>query len=451
MHPTTVRPTFMRAVRLLPAALSLAAAPALAQQPRPATMPVAAPGPSSNSLAFGFGMTAIDGKNYYLFNASPEFSLGPVGVGLDLNLRFDADSGRLYKPDWRNGRDAFKAIRYIRYGSKEAGSPLYVRAGALDRSTLGYGDIMYLYNNSVSYDARKRGAELGADIGIVGLEAMYGNFARPEVMGTRAFVRPLHATHIPVLSRLEFGGTVAADFAKDAGVADTMDYGAPVVFGGDVGIPLLANSLARWTLYADATKIRNAGKGAAVGTQLNLAGMGMFHLSTRLEHRIIGDQYMPSFFNSFYELDRLRIDPVSGLPVTRFGTVATMVSPGNGAYGELTGDFVGMLTLTGSYQRLYKESKSGWAHFDLGTGEKMPSLVLRGSYDKWGIQDEKDLVTLDDRSIARLETGYRPMRWVTISMLSEWTFAPVYGPGDQIIDYTPQKRLEPRISFGFSF
>lgn len=450
MHSHTVKPNLMRVPRCLaPAALVLAIAPAVAaaQQSQPNTMP-AMVAPTPNSFAMGFGMTTIDGKNYYLVNASPEFALGQVGVGLDLNLRFDTDSGKLYKEDWRNARDAFKAIRYIRYGSKEGGSPFFIRAGELDRTTLGYGQIMYLYNNSPSYDARKRGAEMALDFGFAGMEAVYADFARPGVTGARAYVRPLDDIAVPVFDRLEVGVSMAADLTKDAGMFGNVDYGTPTVYGADVGLPLVKNALGQVVVYGDMAKIKNAGSGSAVGTQLAFNGLGMVHLASRLEQRFIGDRYMPSFFNSFYEIQRYSL--VGGMPVSQLGAVMQSTSPGNGMYGDLSGDVIGVVTATGSYQRLYKQPNSGWLHMDVGTGDKVPNVVVKGSYDKWNVGNETGLFKLDANTLATLETGYKPNRFMTVSMLTEWTFAPIRN-GDDIIGYKTQKRIEPKVTFGFAF
>ena len=38
----------------------------------------------------GFGMTWIDDKPHYAFHMFPEFAFANFGVGLDLNLEFDA-------------------------------------------------------------------------------------------------------------------------------------------------------------------------------------------------------------------------------------------------------------------------------------------------------------------------------------------------------------------------
>ena len=70
---------------------------------------------------------------------------------------------------------------------------------------------------------------------------------------------------------------------------------------------------------------------------------------------------------------------------------------------------------------------------------------------KLNIRDEKDLFKLDDRSYLYFELGYKPLPYIIVSMLYNWTFTPVRDANDNIIDYQPQKRIEPRVSFVYPF
>ncbi len=373
------------------------------------------------------------------------------------------------------------AIRYVRYGQKRDSRALYLRLGRLDEARLGYGQILYLYNNSPAYDNRKRGVEFDLDLGAVGFESVYSNLARPEIVGLRGYVRPLHGRPLPLLNRIEIGATAAADFGTRAGYTapdgQPFDLGVlpenriyfatpgagqgqtPALFGADIGLPILRNPLTDLTVYLDGATIRGGGSGAAAGAQLQLRGLGLVHLGARLEHRILGDGYRPSYFDAFYELDRVQEiarpkDSDSSQVVTiqtRYSQTLAATSTGNGVYGELRGDVVQKLSVIGSYQRLYRDPKSGWLHVGADLNEVVPKIVLRGTYDKWRIANERDLFTLDDRSIARGELGYKPIPYLTLSILAEWTFMPIRDLNDRIVGYTPQKRIEPKFAFGFAF
>ena len=115
----------------------------------------------------GFGVSMIDGDPYYTFRFRPEIAIGNFGAGLDLNLEFDQE-GNLRKENFLTTSDYLSIIRYLRWGRKH--DPLYIRVGALDYATLGYGNIMYLYNNSPSFDARTIGIVADVDMETWGIE-----------------------------------------------------------------------------------------------------------------------------------------------------------------------------------------------------------------------------------------------------------------------------------------
>jgi hypothetical protein len=109
------------------------------------------PRPNHGQFAGGFGLTWIDDEPHYTFRLFPEVAFANYGVGLDLHLTLDAD-GKLRKEEFNEFSDYLSIIRYIRYGLKN--DPVFIKLGALIY-TLGHGSIMYLYNNSPSFDSRK--------------------------------------------------------------------------------------------------------------------------------------------------------------------------------------------------------------------------------------------------------------------------------------------------------
>ena len=46
-------------------------------------------GNGNSSIPMGVGATFINGETYYLVNIAPELAFGKLGLGLDLNLRFN--------------------------------------------------------------------------------------------------------------------------------------------------------------------------------------------------------------------------------------------------------------------------------------------------------------------------------------------------------------------------
>jgi hypothetical protein len=78
-------------------------------------------------------------------------------------------------------------------------------------------------------------------------------------------------------------------------------------------------------------------------------------------------------------------------------------------------------------------------------------FVARAGYDKINIQDGDDLFKLDDRSFLFAEVGYKPVEYLLVSIVYNWTFTPVRDNDNNVINYEAQKRIEPRISFIYPF
>ena len=281
--------------------------------------------PNEGMLDGGIGMSWIDGEPHYTFRFRPEISFGKFGAGLDLNLEFNSDG--LRTENFNTTSDYLAIIRYLRWGHKN--DPLYMRVGALDYTTLGYGNIMYLYNNSPSFDARTIGIEVGVDLDTWGIEVAYGNLAFAGVIGGRGFIRPLKFTSagdIPIIGGLEIGGTYTTDIDKKAGYVsgsydssteiftptpDSGDIGSIEIVSADIGLPIFKTSVTSLEIYFTHTQIINYGSGQAFGALFNFDFTGV-SLKVKFERTINGQQYIPSYFDALYEIDRFRLDPEDG-------------------------------------------------------------------------------------------------------------------------------------------
>ncbi len=423
------------------------------------------PRPCQGYFGGGAGLNWIDGQLYYTLRFMPEISIGNFGAGLDLRLDFDKN-GNLRKEDFNEFSDYLSIIRYLRYGLKN--DPVYVKLGALDYYTLGHGSIMYQYNNSPSLDVRKIGLVFDVDFGNIGFESIYSQFGEAGVVGIRGYVRPLkfsEAGSIPIIGDLEVGATYAADYNQYAGAESgfynpstrkiqiTSDEGAVNIVGLDLGFPIVSTSLAKLVLYIDYSKIINFGSGVATGIAFTSSGMGLISISAKIERRFNNPHYLPSYFNSLYEIQRFSVDTSSNsLPVqSKVQILASDFDPGNGYYGELGVNVAGLFNILGGYQRLDKYPESGILHISADISPQDLSFIARAGYDKTNIKNEKDLFTLDDRSYLYAELGYKPYPFMIVSMVYIWTFSPVRDQNDNIISYEPQKRIEPRVSFVFPF
>jgi hypothetical protein len=416
-----------------------------------------------NQFAGGLGLTWVNGEPYYLFNVSPDLSFGKFGVGLDVNLRIDKN-GSLRKEDFNTTSDILSLIKYVRYGHKR--DKFYVRVGGLDRAILGQGNIVYYYNNRASYDNRKIGVELDIDFGKFGFESVYGDLSGKGLLGIRGYTRPLQFTDlrsVPIIGKLEIGGTFATDLNDHSGVTNAVidpatknlkvlsDERNISIVGLDALLPVFRSKILNIDLYSNFTKILKFGSGATVGAGFSFNGLGLVNVDLKFERWFNGDQFIPRYFNQLYEVNRLRVDSTTGFLGSRAAELKNARSLGNSYFGELLVDVLNFVQLYGSYSRYDKISNSGILRLQSDLAPKNASFVFRAYYDKVGIQDEKDIFTLDERSILTAELGYKPLSYLLVSFLYQWTFAPEYDKSDKVIGYKTQKRIEPRVTLIFPF
>jgi hypothetical protein len=399
-----------------------------------------------NMFSGGAGMTWINGEPFYQISLAPELTFGKFGVGLDVNLRFSGKTQQLRKEDFDEGYDFVRMIRYFRYGMKN--DELYARLGRLDYARLGHGSILYLYNNSPSYDNRRVGLEFDMNFGTYGFETVYGDFARAGVFGMRGYEKPLQYTSLaslPVIGEMEAGVTLAGDMRDDArGITfDTTsssiiqkNHGSITMFGFDFGFPIARMSTFQSTVYIDVVKIIDYGGGTTIGWENNIFGLGFVDIFTRIERRFPGDKFMFNYFDALYEIDRTQ----KGL------SLQTIASQGPGIFGDLSVSLFGTLQVRGTYSKLDDIPKSGILHLATNTGTILPSIVIEAGYDKKYIEDNKDVFTLDERSLLYASYGYKPYPYMTVALVYIWTFRE-----DADGKFIPQKRVESRVTFSYPF
>jgi hypothetical protein len=404
----------------------------------------------------GVGMTIIDGKPYYLFHLFPEVSFGKIGIGLDLNIRVGED-GKVRSEDFKDAYSYLRLIRYVRYGNKY--DPFYARLGGLDYSRIGHGYIMYMYRNTASYDLRKVGVEFDADLQKFGFESMYSDVGGAGVLGLRGYIRPLQftdAASIPIIGGIETGVTFASDLNANANKTwgDSVGTtrlaeggGALSIVGIDVGLPLLSLEIIRSTLYADYAKIVTYGSGAAVGLSLGLRGLGLFTIDAKYERRFVGERFLPSYFDAFYERERFQV-----LDTNRFISKAQFLrnAPAyDGYFGEVFISVLNTFNIVGGYQSPVGVRNAGTLHMELQTSTTLPGILLIGGYDKKNIGS---IFKLDNNSLLYAQIGYKPVPFLVVSTLYQWTWTEIRDEkSGNVVGYEPQKRIEPRVDFVLTF
>ncbi len=379
------------------------------------------------ALYGGLGLEVIDGDTFVLVSLRPELSFGKLGVGLYIPLRFATSGGEVRAEDWDSFSDYLAVIRYVRWAQK--GDPLYVRVGVQDNATLGHGSIMRHYANTIDEDERKTGLVLDMDHGHWGFESIYSNFARAEILGGRIYTRPFHTRpELPLLRTLGVGATLVTDI-------DPNRYGpgdAVVALGFDLDLPVVRRSAFDLTFYYDHARIADHGSGNIIGAVDVLRfPANSLTLTTRLERRFLGDQFMVPYFNHFYELER----------ATKLDALA-FVKGESGWFGEAIVNLLNTLYVVGSYE--WKDvDPDGWLHAETILPDLGPSIRLSAAYDRFHVDGFGDAFGLDDNSHLLVEAKYRmnTYLWLVGSFHRTWMLlpedewavdtVPQYGPTDR--------------------
>ncbi len=383
-------------------------------------------------LGGGLGAVFIGDTLWFDMLVNTELSIGKLGVGLNVPLRVSPKYG-IRKGDWESQKLLGNIIKYVRWG--QMGDPFHFRVGALYNSTLGHGFIMYNYNNRLrEYDDPKIGVELSAIIGPVGFEFVTSDVKRLGVMGVRGLLRPIPQS-IPILNNFEIGASIVNDF--NPGEPDT-NLPSVMVYGADLGLPILRLSFLRFGLYGDFAQIKDKGHGLAYGAMLNVPGiLGLIEFSAKLEQRDLSPHFVPSYFDEMYEIDK----------ATKFARLDSVVDPVKGTFGELAGTVLGQIRVAGNYFHQHGVAGSGVLNIEATTGKAIPKLTANFRYHKDGIEKLKEVFTVNERSYFIFEGGYRIYPFLTVYLTMRRSFVFDENTGS----YAPQDTYGTRLEFSWSF
>jgi len=410
-------------------------------EPEPDSAPPQAPaGRDEGSGGGGLGLnmngavgaTVIDGETYQYFSFRPDIQFGKFGIGLDLSFYFDAE-GNMLEGGWDEGADVIDKIYYVRYGQLR--DPLYVRVGALDNVTFGYGLIMNRYSNAIEWpQVRRVGLHTQINKGPFGVEAIVNNFREisdPGLVGTRFTYE--WKVGLPVV----FGATYMMDGNQFLGAPDDDDDGIPDPFdqfpgkhdgdeiiglnsnldpaditflienghlpdinnpppsiddekddigiwGVDIGIPIIRKEHMNLWIYGQMAQIMDYGSGiTAPGLSFNL---GPFRAGA--EYRIFEKQFMPEFFNLGYEIERVTLKEDSTIYYMTKEEILTHIPSSSGYFVDAGISISNLFDIYAAYQQLsYDDDDSGiefpsktfFARASVNT-EPIPKLGLAQAY-----------------------------------------------------------------------
>ena len=469
---------------LVMAAFLVVSGTSLAMEPIPGEDRFAqSAGSDSSSFMAGATFGAIGDELYMQISPRFEFSAGKWGFGLQLPLNvlvyeYKDDSDVIRKEDWDEPSDFFRMIRYVQYGHKR--DPLYARFGTL-ASDIGHGTIMSRYLNTADLNTFRPGLHTEINLDFGGIELMtsdvvtlWGQSSLSQLIGTRVHVKPMgfvdpesvfniFAVGVSYVADLNAPGTLSTITDDDGNTSFEIDddgryvvaeSGSLGVVGIDVEADVLNTDILDILLYTDYNMIGDAGNGLHIGTLMdfNLSLGISVRMPVRFEYRIFDADYIPQYFNSFYEIERFSVlaDGVAGL------TKKTMVQALSeaedqdqltGYYGDLAFDFAGLVQIGGILEA-YDGRDNIMTMF-----ASVPALEVvkaKAYYAKTGIEDAGDAFKLDDRSllIAQAEYELYPSLFLVGRFTRRWVLE---TEGAEAGNYVSNDDYSVGIDFSFDF
>lgn len=433
-------------------------------------------------FAFDLGMSRIENsegkKEQFVATAlMPEFFYGKYSAGLLVKMHVNIKEGSTRKEDYDSFNDFLSLIRYVQYAEK-GDDGYYARFGELEESTLGFGQFINLFNNSINLDDQKRGFEANYRTKDFLFESIYSNLIAPEVFGLRGAYFPLTDDPLSKYKLVSVGVSLAGDLSNNGTLINTDLPGAPFVvdaltdvngvrtaigeedgkllMGGlDVSMPIFVTETSSALAYGELSKIFGHGMGIGAGFSGKWLLPEDLRLELQFEQRFMGKEYIPNYFNSVYEALRLQS---LGIPVdgadediealnTRRNILTSQDKGRFGSYFTMAWRYKRMWKFRWSFENSWNVKDSGWIHVDIRVKSPELPVYLRLRFDQLKTASLEDLaITGNNLNFFRLETAVRVMRMLMLGFGVRNSFEPDFHDGVPV-GLKKRRRIEPKFVF----
>jgi len=338
----------------------------------------------------------------------------------------------LRREDWDEVSDYFRVLRFVEYGDPT--EPVYGRLGELAGVVIGHGTIMNGYYNIIDVDHHQFGMHSVLNSRYGGVELMLDNFVDPEVLGYRLYTYPVRFIQPASFWRRYAVGTsllldidaperfervdVSVDPNLPFKVSDDRNLvpektDVTGVLGIDQELQLVRESWIDFTPFWDTNFHLDGSPGIHLGAFTNVRPLEQLHLDTRTELRWLGNNYIPDYFSSLYEIERNTYFGFGGTGQPK-RVVLEELDQGQilGAYLEATLRLYQLLTLTAAYED-YQGPRNA-AILLRATLTDLGPFRLGGFYRRAGFNGLSDAFGLENALMVG-ELRYQVNTWLYLS------------------------------------
>ncbi len=262
---------------------------------------------------------------------------GKLGIGVGVPLRLELVNfatnpatgspylidriGRFRVEDYDSVHDFGRILKYVTYGRKE--DQIYVSAGQRYASSVGHGAITRRYSPSIDIDYPRASAQVDMYNDYAGFELMTNDLLEWNQLSGIAFLKPL--------SFFKPKNLLAKTFSL--GVSGGLDWKAPWTLsdvpgervvaatnrlavtslrparlvGVDAEVKVFKNDSVDLKPYVDYSMLLDGDSGFTAGFlgRFNVGDKTVHAFRVVAEARFLGNRYAPSYFDTFYEIDRM--------------------------------------------------------------------------------------------------------------------------------------------------
>jgi hypothetical protein len=255
---------------------------------------------------------------------------GKLGIGVGVPLRIELVNlnlanpveriGRLRTEDYDSFHDFGRVLKYVTFGRKE--DNIYVSAGQRYASSVGHGAITRRYSPSIDTDYPRASAQVDMYNDYGGFELMTNDLLEWNQISGLAFIKPFSffKPENLLLKTLSIGVTGAMDWkapytlsriptlrvTQANRLAITQVKPARLI-GIDAEVKVFKSDAVDIKPYVDYSMLLDGDGGLTAGV------LGRFNVGKEVVHafrvvaeaRFLGNRYAPSYFDTFYEIDRM--------------------------------------------------------------------------------------------------------------------------------------------------
>lgn len=364
-------------------------------------------------------------------------NLWQVAVGLELDVILDEQ----FNPEsvfYDDLGDYLSIIKYAEYGAP--GQTFHVRGGVIADASIGHGTIVGHYYNNTLFGKPKTGLVAEMNLRLLGVQAFTNDVINYDVYAGRVTYKPIVDTNIPIIKNFLIGTSLAIDrnapdkleLERDGTFQQNSDDELRasreqlIIYGADIELPVFNNAWLAVIPYADQNFINNHGNGFHIGV-LNRIRLPLHipaHMQVRGEWRRFTKEYIPTYFDAFYEFERFHHPNVDS-PTTKFQNIRT-ADVKTGYLFELSVHVANMLHVGGVYEEndaSFTNRADLYASF---TG--LDWLILRAHYQKRGFSDPLDVADFNEQSFLSAQALvqiysflYADLRWTRYWEVDEST------------------------------